>query len=201
MKHVNQDNLVIIAAVAAITLILLFMSGSKSRKNALQTAAWKGDGRKVAQLLKKGMDINKPNGMGGTALVYAAQSGHKAVVDYLLSKGANPNAIEGEAKLNKAGMTALMYAAGGGHLEVVKSLLAKGADTKIKTTLGLTAIMMAAQKGHAEMVQALIDGGADIHEKDNVGRKAWNFAQESRDAETMALLKKLTLGKRMVYDQ
>ena len=197
----KQNNLVIIAAVGAITLILLLMSGTKSRKNPLMDAASKGDGRKVAQLLKNGMDINKPNGTGGTALVYAAQGGHAKVVDYLLAKGANPNAIEGEAKLNKAGMTALMYAAGAGHLEIVKTLLAKKADHKVKTSLGYTAIMLAAQKGHTEVVQALVDAGADIHEKDNIGRKAWNFAQESRHPETMALLKKLTLGDRMVHDK
>ncbi|MEZ0225738.1 MAG: ankyrin repeat domain-containing protein [Alphaproteobacteria bacterium] len=190
----QKTQLIIFGAVGFFTVAMMLAGMMKSRRSPLMDAAFRGDGRRVAGLLKGGADINATNATGATALTLAAQNGHKAVVSYLLSKGAGVNAIEGAAKTNKAGMTALMHAAQQGHAEIVKMLLEKGADTKVKTSLGQTALMLAAFKGKAPAVQALIDGGADVHEKDPGGLKAWNWAQNGpRDPETLAILKKITL--------
>jgi len=58
---------------------------------------------------------------GGTALMLAAQKGHKEVVKLLLKKGANVNAK------NDLGWTALDFAAKEGYKEIVKLLKAYGA--------------------------------------------------------------------------
>jgi ankyrin repeat protein len=195
---INQQY-IIFGAVAFFTLVLMLKGMLKSGKSPLLDAATKGDGRRIAGLLKNGADVNKPNGMGTTALMLAAQNGHRAVVEYLLTKGANPNAFEGETsiesegKFTKSGMTALMYAAQAGHVEIVKSLVGKGADIASRNKMGQNAMMLAAHKGKAGVVQALIDAGGDVHAKDSGGLKAWNWAQQGRDPETLALLKKITL--------
>jgi hypothetical protein len=63
---------------------------------------------------------------GWTALMYAAYSGHLDVVEFLLNKGAQVNAVD------ENGRTALFYAATGRKdTEVVNVLIAYGADTTI----------------------------------------------------------------------
>lgn len=197
-QHLNQTY-IIAGAVAFFTLVMIIKGIFKSAKSPMMDAAMKGDGRRIAGLIKGGGDVNKANSLGQTPLMFAAQFGHRAVVDYLLTKGANPNAFEGvseveiEGKFVKQGMTALMYAAQGGHTEVVKSLIAKGADLKARNKMGQNAMMLAAHRGKSAVVQALIDAGGDVHDKDINGLKAWNWAQQGRDAETMAILKRITL--------
>ena len=52
----------------------------------------------------------------------AAKNGHKALVEYLISKGAEIDALDGDMK------TPLQLATKKGHIEVVQTLLSKGAD-------------------------------------------------------------------------
>ncbi|CAF3539468.1 unnamed protein product, partial [Fusarium graminearum] len=88
-----------------------------------------------------------------TPLWYAAQNGHKAVVELLLAAGADANA----AAASKYGRTALQAAAKGGHLEVIKKLLAAGAD------VNAAALQAAAWGGHLEVVKKLLAVGADVN--------------------------------------
>jgi ankyrin repeat protein len=183
----------IIAATVGGLIVIYAMKGMmKGRKSPLLQAAAKGDGHAVARLLKAGADINASNGTGATALTCAAENGHAKVVDYLLQKGASVDAIAGDGKKNKVGMTALMLAAQNGNAAIVGALLEKGADMKIQNKSGQTALMLAAFKGSAAAVKLLLDKGADVRIKDNWGRNAWNWAQESKDPERMALLKRAT---------
>ena len=67
-------------------------------------------------LLEKGADVKATDRDGRTALIWAAQDGHEAVVRLLLEKGADV-----EAK-DRDGRTALIWAAQGGHEAVVRLL-------------------------------------------------------------------------------
>ena len=98
--------------------------------------------QKVNALLAVGADSNaKDSNTGTTALMYAAQHGHEAVVQALLAKKANPDAK------NSKGNTALMRAAQRGHAAVVEALLAKGADPNEQDSDGATALMWATRFG------------------------------------------------------
>ncbi len=61
-----------------------------------------------------------------TALYYASEHSHRDVVEYLLAKQANPNALGGQFG------SPLHAAVARGHLEIVQMLLAAGSDPELK---------------------------------------------------------------------
>ena len=83
--------------------------------------AEKGDLEGVRSQVNRGVDVNKVDHYGNSALMSAGRWGRENVVIYLLSKGANINAQ------NNFGYTALMEAARFGQFEMVKLLVSKGA--------------------------------------------------------------------------
>lgn len=100
---------------------------------------------------------------GVEPLGHAAAAGHAAVVEVLLSAGADT-----EAK-GKDQLTALMKAARGGHGAAVEALVAKGAVADCELYDGTTALQMAAMGGHAAAARALIAGGSDLAHVDAQG--------------------------------
>jgi len=117
----------------------------------------------VKTFLKAGIDPNTKDNDGWTALMKAAENGHKEVVELLLKNGADVNAKDND------GWTALMKAAKNGHKEIVELLLKNGADVNAKDNDGGTALMGAAWWGHKEIVELLLKNGADVNAKDNDG--------------------------------
>jgi hypothetical protein len=94
------------------------------------------------------VDVNAANNYGGTALSFAADRGHSAVVDLLLARGADVN-----AKDRYYNAVPLDWAVGRGHAEVVRSLLAKGAQGEAR------ALASAAGDGHAAVVEVILERG------------------------------------------
>jgi len=76
--------------------------------------------------LAKGAEVNAQDKNGDTALMAAAEKGHRVIVQELLAQ----DGIEVNAQ-DKDGDTALIVAAGKGYKEIVRALLAKGADVHI----------------------------------------------------------------------
>ncbi|RYP43640.1 hypothetical protein DL768_009815 [Monosporascus sp. mg162] len=117
-----------------------------------------------------------------TQLSWAAENGHKEIVQLLLDKGA-----ETDAKDN-GDQTPLWWAAEKGHKEIVQLLLDKGAKTDAKDNNGLTPLWWAAEKGHKEIVQLLLDEGAKTDTKDYNGRTPLREAAFNGHKETVQLL-------------
>src|SRR5262245_47594391 len=80
------------------------------------------DERGVANLLKRGVDVDTVAPTGDTLLMLAAKGGKPAMVKTVLSARPKINAR------NPYGETALMLAVFHGHTDVVKQLLAQGAE-------------------------------------------------------------------------
>ena len=131
-----------------------------------------GDVESVRLLLEAGADVNDALPDGMSALVLAAHSGHGAVGELLLQKGAAPN---DEA----VGYTALHAAVLRSDLGLVKALLAKGANPNTRITksspirrdsqdftlpsplTGATPYLLAAKFLEVEIMQALASAGVD----------------------------------------
>ncbi|MDB5865354.1 MAG: ankyrin repeat protein, partial [Betaproteobacteria bacterium] len=105
------------------------------------------DQRTVAELLKRGVDVDTVNPKGDTLLMIAARSGKPAVIRTILAGKPKLNAR------NASGETALMLAAINGRMDVVKMLLDTGADVN---QAGWTALMYAAVNGHSDIARLLL---------------------------------------------
>ena len=70
-----------------------------------------------------------------TALIWASEKGHEAVVRLLIDKGADVNAQ------SNAGLTALLLASRNGHEAVARLLIDKGADVKASDKCRSTALV------------------------------------------------------------
>ncbi len=119
---------------------------------------------------------------GTPLLQLAAEKGQLAMVELLVRHKADVN------RADRLGMTALMVAAEAGHVEVLDALIAAGADVNAPNKQGLTALMIGARKGQREVVAHLLSAGAKAELSDYSGRTARDWAQDSRDRATIALL-------------
>jgi hypothetical protein len=103
---------------------------------------------------------------GRTALIFAAEGGHKNIVELLLTRDTQRDAVDNR------GLTALMHAAYNGHLDVVDELLFNGAQVDRVAFRGYTAMLLAANRGHGELVRRLLDAGASPLARTPKGRNA-----------------------------
>lgn len=120
----------------------------------LNEAAFKGDLNRVQLLLAQGVDIEGRSLHYLTPLMSAADGGQTKVASYLIQKGANVNALNG----NSSG-TVLMYAAATGNVDMIKLLLRNGADVNWRHGND-SALTIAKQYKHSKAVKVLEEAGA-----------------------------------------
>ncbi|XP_068447542.1 DNA-binding protein RFXANK isoform X2 [Clinocottus analis] len=124
---------------------------------SIHQLAAQGDVSQVAaHLTKDGSLLSKQDERGFTPLMWAAAFGEKAVVDFLLEKGADPKTIARERE------SALTLASSGGYVDIVESLLKHGVDIDTYDWNGGTPLLYAVRGNHIKCVEALLDKGADM---------------------------------------
>ncbi|ESU44403.1 Protein kinase NEK family protein [Giardia duodenalis] len=112
---------------------------------------------------------------GMTALMWAAQKGHKGAVKVLL---------EHEKEItDKQGRASLYYALKRGYIDLAKTIMLHEDPTDEN---GVTALMRAAARGDAEMVKLLIPIQKEM--RDNDGNTALVFAARAGHADIVELL-------------
>ncbi|CAL1703640.1 unnamed protein product [Somion occarium] len=162
----------------------------------LMLAAYRGQVEIAQLLLDLGAEIDKSStttgrspGVSITSMFLAIEFNREAVVELLLSRGANPNgrcspanqavihaaSFRGQASMLRKllqypvdinatrddGATALHAAIEGGNLAVVHLLIEAGCDHSARTHSGKTALQMAFDIQSKEMVEYLLSRGAD----------------------------------------
>lgn len=101
---------------------------------------------------------------------------------FMLAKGANPNAKDGQ------GLTALHIAATVGFLDGAQLLLLRKAQVDATNNSGETPLLLAVRQRDLPMVRFLLTEGADPNKKDTVtGQSARDHA--TRDGRSQAILK------------
>ena len=122
---------------------------------ALLAAAGSGALQSVKLLASGCADLNKPREPSGATPVFlAAQTGHLAVVDWLIENGADKD------RANNTGATPVYVASQNGKLDVVRLLIEKGAGKDTATDTGATPVYIASQQGRLDIVRLLIEKGA-----------------------------------------
>ncbi len=147
------------------TIILVTTTLSFTRAGEIHNFARKGNLQEVKNCIEKkkvsvdSLDKNNTR----TALHWAAAYGHVAIVEYLLSKGANVNARDIH------GATGLLYAVEHNKIEMVEFLLKNKSLPNIQTTTpwtdarknshpkGMTPLHIGAFKGIEKAIQLLLD--------------------------------------------
>jgi len=124
----------------------------------LHAVAFFGIAAAVAPILEmKEWDVNATDGLGSTAIAWAAGNGHEGVVKALLEReGVNPDQTDA-----RSGRTSLSRAAGSGHEGIVKMLLTREDVDPDKADIeyGRTPLSWAVEHGHEGVVKCLLERG------------------------------------------
>uniref|UniRef100_A0A7S2H0U0 Uncharacterized protein n=1 Tax=Haptolina brevifila TaxID=156173 RepID=A0A7S2H0U0_9EUKA len=130
----------------------------KKLGDELRKAVTNNDLDKVTQMCSApGCPLDSANFEGTTALIKAAIHNRVAIVDMLLTAGAEVNLSDDRQR------SALMLAAANGAVASISSLVANGADCSAVAHNGYNAFMFAAEGGHLEACRLLYSsGGAEL---------------------------------------
>lgn len=141
----------------------------------LKHASFEGDLDEVRRLLDSGIDPNSTDEYGsGTLLTF-----QPAMIEYLLSRGADPN-----TQTNENGASVLAGLAYVNELECVRILLrARAHPNRGRDESGETPLHHALTKDEADrtpLVKLLLDHGADPNARTKPGIPSCNFWRDAR---------------------
>ncbi len=129
-----------------------------------------------------GLEPEARDGLGWTALHYAALDGSREELALLLSQGLN---VDGA---NYGGYTPLHLATIGGKLAAMEDLLEAGADVNAEGGNGWTPLHWAAAGSSPAAVETLLAGGARANSLDGEGLSPLHFAALAASAASAELL-------------
>lgn len=149
----------------------------------LHWAAIDGRLRDVELFVNRGAEIDAVDNEGCTALQRAllrsprgsdrTESGHSAIVNLLISRGANVSVVTDED-----GYTPLHLAAFVARVDYISLLLDKGADIQARSVGGFTPLHSAATSGFVRVAELLISRGADVLSRTNDGKSVADVADD-----------------------
>ncbi len=170
------------------TVFHSILNTSKILYNSINSSG--GDHQTYAKFLNYVNHTFLAKEVGDTALLLACAKGDLAAVQYLLSKGADPNIT------NDSNHTGIMVAAQHGHQYIVKYLAKMGGDIHAQDTeTGNNALLISIQAKQWIIAKHLIDLRAKINIQNNAGRTALMEAVVSEDSEAMSIIDNVSKSK------
>lgn len=139
------------------------LPGRSLQESDVPAAAILGDADAVRRLLDLGLPVDAVDSQGCSALLRAAGGGHRALVELLLARGADPLLAA------NTGATPLSAAVSMRQGEIVERLLEAGAGLEQRLPGEVTVLMLAAALGLPDLVARLLQAGADLHASDAQG--------------------------------
>jgi len=161
-------------------------STSTEGETALMTVARTGVVEAAKVLLDHGAKVDaREEWHGQTALMWAVNEEHPAMIKELIAHGADVNAVSNinkwerqntaeprEKWLPSGGLTPLLFAARQGCLECEQILLDAGAKINTTDPDGISPVLIAIINGHYDAAGFLLNKGADPNLADETGRTA-----------------------------
>ena len=139
-------------------------------------AAMIGDLAKVRDLVEHEISLeNAYSADGFTALHLAAFFGQSRVVEFLVERGANVDAVSA----NKMKVTPVHSAAAHNQVEICEALLSNGADVNAKQENNFTPLHEAAQNGSMALAKLLLGHGAQVNAQTDDSRTPLDMTKES----------------------
>ena len=163
-------------------------------QTALLAVARTGNVEAAQLLLDHGATVDAKEKWGGqTALMWASARRHPAMMQLLISKGADVNArsidrdyqrhvtAEGRPKsLDSGGLTPLLYAARENCRACVDVLLENRADIDLPDPDGVSPLLVAIMNANWDLARQLIVAGADVNQWDIYGETPLFIAADLR---------------------
>ena len=167
-------------------------------------AATSGDETRITELYREDQGIvSTRTRFGATALGYAAQAGQPPIVEFLMGRGADPNANVVDKDGKPLGFTplrvALDYPQKAQAEKMATWMLGNGADPNAAQKDGSTPLHAAARAGYDNAVRMLLRKGADPAAKDQNGRTALEVASLRAENPATDLLRSAGRIPRDVY--
>jgi hypothetical protein len=142
-----------------------------------------GEQETVELFMRSGMSADTRNRRGVPLLSLAVRGGHRHLVEFLLSRDCDIDAVSGDR-----GNTALMDAAAEGELEIAEILICARAGLDVTSRNGQTALILAVGQGNTEIAALLIQAGAALDIRDSLGMSAYDYAKLFRHEELLSLM-------------
>lgn len=175
------------AWAAAAALAMVAATGAQAQRFSegyrFLEAVRKADGNEVTKILNNPSTriIDTRSDAGEGALHIVVKRGDSTYLNFLLSKGADPNVRDGQ------GDTPMMTALLGGFVPGVEVLLNRGGNANLANSRGETPLIRAVQLRNMEAVRLLLASGADPDQTDNVaGMSARDYARVDTRAPAIA---------------
>ena len=169
----------LITTIAAV--VLVGCGESQSINNIHNVAAYQ-DAEALKKVLDSGVNINKKNLLGMTALHEAVDKNNLQTFEFLLSRDADVNAAD------IAGTSPLHMVSQLGNLDLAKKLLSKGAKVNAKQLNGKTPLLFAVDFGKLDIAELLIQNNANVNDADN---NKWTILHAASQGGYVNIVKKI----------